>query len=329
MKITPIFPKFNFTGSIIDAHIHYGNEEKYNIDKLLTFFNREYDGDKVEIGIISNLDCMHGKNSTKNEITGNEELLKAIEKHEEKFVPLAVCMPNNGNVSNIQKVFEKNQGKFKGLKFHPEGESLSASDKKYEPYLQFAQDNKLPCLFHCEIPWKQYSHGWDLIEQHKELSSPRKIYEAARKIPNTPVVMAHLGGGGKKVHQIALDTMLKSIEKGDAKLYADISWADCDDKNRDFLIKTIKTLKNTSKGDMTNRLMFGTDAPIGDYEKTQEYNHNGDVVQISGKQYYEKQVREIKQAIKNNFEEKEANKLIEDIFYNNAKKLYIDKEWNS
>lgn len=66
-----------------------------------------------------------------------------------------------------------------------------------------------------------------------------------------------------ETYKSAVDIMVESIENNSAKLYADISWVNADTTEKPDIIEAIKMLKNTSKGDKTDRLLFGTDAPIG------------------------------------------------------------------
>ena len=77
-------------------------------------------------------------------------------------------------------------------------------------------------------------------------------------------------------------------------------------------------MKNTSKGDKTDRLLFGTDAPIGRFGGNGE---NG----LKPYEAYQKVVTDVKNAIKNAFSQKEADELIEKIFYKNADNLFFSK----
>jgi predicted TIM-barrel fold metal-dependent hydrolase len=224
------------------------------------------------------------------------------------LLPLAVCQPKTGSIDKIKQLFEENPDKFIGLKFHPDGHELIASDVKYEPYLKFAQKEKLPCLFHCGIGWD----GDRLVEESRRYSSPEAIYQAAKKIPDTPVILAHLGAGGPVVHKKAISVLLESLKNNDAKLYADISWVDCDTKEKPTIVGSIKDLKERHALD---RLLFGTDAPIGEFETLKEYG---------GPVFYSNLVAEIKNAIKNDRNlSSDANDIIDKLFYRNAEALFL------
>ncbi len=81
------------------------------------------------------------------------------------------------------------------------------------------------------------------------------------------------------------------------------------------LVEIIKRLKNTSKGNMTNRILFGTDAPIARF-------HSDNAEKI-----YKNYICDIHSAIKKNFPA-EADELTDKIFYENAKKLFFPEKRN-
>ena len=98
----------------------------------------------------------------------------------------------------------------------------------------------------------------------------------------------------------AIKLMVDSIENNKAKLYVDTSWLELDE-----IILLIDSLKNTSRGDFTNRILWATDTPVG------EINQN--------KNYYQDRLSNFKQIILNNYNDKN---LLENILFNNAKKLF-------
>ena len=84
------------------------------------------------------------------------------------------------------------------------------------------------------------------------------------------------------------------IKKNNAKLYVDISWVGIDDYKNDTrhmekLVGIIKKLKNSSKGDMTERILFGTDIPIARYGEAE------------GTKIYGDYIKDISKAIKKEF----------------------------
>ncbi len=306
-----------FKGQIIDAHGHIGTFERggtaFSVNHLDEFLKRPLsNGDTISKIIVSNLDCMVGGGKL-DEYTGNMNTLRMCQDNVE-YSPLAVAMPHKGSVAQIEKLLKDNPDSFIGLKFHPDCYALKATDELYVPYLKLAEKHKLPSLFHCGINWE----NGELVDDARRFSDPKAVYQAAKKIPNTPVIMAHLGAGGEKVHQKAIDVLLESIKNGDAKLYADISWVDCDTAEKPTIIKVIKALKNNEKGDFLDRLLFGSDVPIAEFEK----GKNG----LSGLQYYDKMVNDIQNAIKKEFGD-DSVLIIDRVFYKNAQELFYDRNW--
>ena len=72
-----------------------------------------------------------------------------------------------------------------------------------------------------------------------------------------------MGLGGDKAHEAGIKTLIDSIENGDAKLYADLAWVDWDNPAKPHIVEVVDKLLHSSKGDKTERLLFGTDAPLG------------------------------------------------------------------
>ena len=171
--------------------------------------------------------------------------------------------------------------------------------------MKLAEKYNKPCLFHSEV---LFDETGNILRNG--VSDPDIIYETAKKFPNVPVILGHMGAGGDKAHKVGINTLLKSIENDDAKLYADLSWVDWDNPIKPNIIDVIDKLLHSSKGDMTSRLLFGTDAPLGAFgEKA-----------LKRQGAYDDNIRNIKNVIKNNFGD-DSNKLISRIFYRNSKKL--------
>ena len=305
MKVNSI-SNFVFKGKIIDSHGHIGswNEgnslKNYNNDIDVLIKNNLENGDTVEKMIISNLDCMSKKSASEfisNEVIGNRNLLE-FAKNNPKIAPLATCQPGFGDVKNIAKLISENQDKFVGLKFHPEQLQIPVDNIAYEPYLKFAQENKLACLFH---------------SGSSAVSNPELIQKMAKKFPETKFVIAHwgaeCGGNYDKVTNIIID----SAKNKNSKIYADISWVDCNDKAKPTLKKIIKQLKEAGAMD---RILFGSDAPLGRFGGNGE---NG----LSPRRAYSELVNDIKTMIKGEFEPKEAEEIIDMIFYKNSKELFF------
>lgn len=301
----------SFRGKIIDSHVHCGKwtNDLFSTNDVLEFFNRRFnDGkDTVDRVIISNLDCIiNTKNKIpyKDELSGNLELIKKCLTND-KLLPFVVCQPGHGAAENIELLLNRYPKLIRGLKFHPACLNLPANDVKYIPYMKLAEKYNKPCLFHSEVITDSNNNFI-----RTGVSDPEYIYETARMFPSVSVILGYMGLGGREAHEIGIKTLMKSIDNGDAKLYADLAWVDWDNPAKPHIVDVIDKLLHSSKGDKTERLLFGTDAPLGVFgEKALKQNDA-----------YEKNIKNIKQAIKNNFGD-DANKIISRIFYRNSKKL--------
>ena len=286
--------------------------------------------DKIEKMFVSNLDCMvrnhpdmtkssitsNGTPFLSDEIKGNLDLYNKY-KSNPNYVLYATCQPSFGNPQNIEKVLKIAPDKFKGLKFHPKQLDLKADAPGYDGYLELARKYKLPCLFHSQVNL-DYTEGIEKVVQDFskfDKSDPEFIYNLAKRHPTVPIIMAHTGAGGKLAHQKAIDILLKSIDNKDAKLYCDISWVDFENdlpsKTPTTIINLIKKLKEKNSLD---RILFGTDAPLGYY---------GEKSIISPSKAYKITVDNIKTAIRENFGT-ESDLIINKIFYENAHKLFFE-----
>lgn len=310
-NLTNTYKKPNFNGKIIDSHVHCGKwtNDLFSTNDVLDFFSKKLNRgkDTVDRVIISNLDCIiNGKNNSPymDELSGNLKLLKKC-LNNDKLLPFVVCQPGHGVAENIEILLKEYPTLIKGLKFHPACLDLPANDVKYIPYMKLAEKYNKPCLFHSEIITDSNNNF-----VRTGVSDPEYIYETARQFPNVPVILGHMGLGGPKAHEAGIETLINSINRGDAKLYADLAWVDWDNPAKPHIVEVVDKLLHSSKGDKTERLLFGTDAPLGVFgEKA-----------LKQKNAYENNINNIKQAIRDNFGD-DANKIISRIFYRNSKKL--------
>lgn len=324
MNVTRI-EGISFMRNIIDSHVHIGkhNGKTYTKEQLDVFVKSDLpNNDRLEKLLVSDIDVLY---SVKDEYNGNKSALELFSKSD-RYEVFASCSPKDGNVENIKRLYKEYPNRFIGLKFHPTFQNLDPLDEKYFPYMEFANENKIPCLFHSAV---LVDKNGKLIKDKLEVSDPEKIYKLAKKYKDTPIVMAHLGAGWEESHDKAINILVESIKKGDANLYADISWVDIglprkkgefiegDYRAKDHIIKAIKRLKGIGDkdwnyGDQSFRLMFGSDAPLDRFSTD------------CAREEYTAFVNDIKHAIQTDKDLAEnSEKIIDDIFYNNAKNLYL------
>ncbi len=267
---------------IIDAHTHIGNSfwGQFSPEYLL-----DITGDDIDILICSNLEGIDSYTG-KDEIKCNLEMLNASKKYP-KIKPLAICeVDRTENADKIRKLLSEHS-EFVGLKFHPEFTKLAADSDKYDDYLKAAREFKKPCLYHSGHIKSRFS-------------SPELIYKKAKQFPEVPVILGHLSTTTRECHERAIEIMVESIENETATLYADVSWVGVEDS-----IMLIEKLKNTKCGDFTNRILWASDVPVGEFNQKREL--------------YLKNLAEFQTGIYEHFKDKE---LLNNLMYGNAAKLF-------
>ena len=273
---------------IIDSHTHYGLGSpwgSFTPEQVL-----EIIGDNVDYIICSNLEGIESLNY-KSELDCNLDMIRVAKKYK-KILPLAVCQVDRSLDNRTMRFLLTEYPQFLGLKFHPECEKLPASSPKYDKYLELAREFKKPCLFHSGHIKSRFS-------------SPALIYEKAKEFPDVPVILGHLSTGPKDSHIEAIKILLHSIETESATLYCDISWMDFGTGNMEDVIILTEALKNTSKGDFTSRILWASDAPVGEFNQTNEL--------------YRKNLDNFKVKIGSHFEDEN---LVNNILYFNSRDLY-------
>ncbi len=306
-----------FQAKIIDGHTHLGKwgDNHYSIESLDKFVKEPINisirgiksQDTIEKMVVSSAFVLSDNGRSTDELSGNEQLLKIIDKKKE-YIPIAVCQPNKtgGDTSKIKQLFENNPNKFKGLKFHPTALPMDNERdffKAYEPYMNFAKNKKLPCFFHCQ---GGQADAWN-------------IYELAQKTPEVPVVLGHSGSIANNEiinRENAIKVFEDSLKTKKANIYMDLSWVDWNEQGfpsqeqRD--IKRILTVAKENNG--LNKVLFGTDAPLGCFGEWESPHFNN-------KTCYENTVSYLKTTIADLFG-KNAPKVMNNVFYENSRKLY-------
>lgn len=256
---------------IIDSHTHYGIGSpwgSYSPESVLDII-----GDSVDYLICSNLEGIDSI-YLKSELDCNLDMIRTAKKYK-KFLPLAVCQVDKSLDCHVMRFLLTEYPKFIGLKFHPECEKLPANSPKYDKYMKLAQEFKKPCLFHSGHIKSRFS-------------SPELIYEKAKQFSDVPVILGHLSTGPKESHEAAIEILLDSIVTESATLYCDTSWIDFGSGNMEDVIMLIEALKTTPKGDYTNRILWASDAPVGEFNQTNElYRKNLDNFKVKIGSYFQ------------------------------------------
>lgn len=276
---------------IIDSHVHYGRGSAWGnfppefLNNLLK---------SVDYAVCSNLEGIESV-YFKDEENTNLDMLEVSRKYP-KLKPLAVCQPNITNNSDTIRTLLESHKEFIGLKLHPECMKLPADSEKYDKYLELAREFKKPCLYHSGHIKSRFS-------------SPALIYKKAQEFPGVPVILGHLSTGPKQSHVEAIEILLDSIENDRATLYVDTSWIDFAferlNESMEDTLMLIEALRNTKKGDYTHRILWASDAPVG------EFNHE--------ETSYSRNIEVFKLRVMERFRDEE---LLQNLLSGNVRKLY-------
>lgn len=318
----------SFKARINEAHTHSGawpcdkanftSETIHNLfkDSFEVNINGKVQADEVEKVLLSNLACLDISNGKPpaDELKGNQELIDSC-KGFSKLKPLVVCQPEWGSAKNIETILQDNPQNVYGFKLHPR-QTGAGLHPNYEAYLKLAEKYNMPCVFHSGA----VGTG----------SDPNLIYKLAQKTPKVPVVLYHmsLAPAGKvadlsseekykrdlfgqedkyiwdvreKWNNDGIDVVSRALKAKDANLYLEISWV-----KPETVVHAIKQVGE-------DRVIFGTDAPLGEFINKSNYaNH----------------VAKIKSAIQNSFEPHRAEEIIDKVFYKNTQEIFFEKNWS-
>ncbi len=215
---------------IIDVHAHIGEFKGFDLslNSLLSTMSES----KIEYAFISNIDgaALSGVTADGDEVTVNEKTAKVASENP-KLKPLFWAKPGaKGASAETAEKFLRDK-KFYGIKFHPDFNNFPANSESVIPYLRLCEKYKVPALFHCG---------------GSSRSSAGVIYQAAKKFPNVPFVLYHMGFNTQ--HDEAINVAKEAKTKKDALIYLEISHVEASD-----IIRAIKAVG-------ADRVIFGTDA---------------------------------------------------------------------
>jgi predicted TIM-barrel fold metal-dependent hydrolase len=195
--------------------------DKYQIDFALVsnLEGCEVDGDQVPIPL--------DQQFSQREI--NEKVLRLVRSHADRLGALMWIKPvTEGCTREFAEMVAENRDVIYGLKVHPYLSKLPFDTPEVEAYVQLAEQHDLVVVTHTA------SDGD---------SSPRAVYEVARRHPSVNFVLYHLGLGTD--NQEAIDLIARQ-----PNLYGDCCWV-----TPEHTLQAIHTCGS-------DKILFGTDNPI-------------------------------------------------------------------
>lgn len=259
---------------IIDSHAHIGKILDLDMPKdVLIESMKKY---KIDFSLVSSVeaaeydgDCQPINASLqKNQVVLNTDLINYVMDNKTLLGALIWCKPHAELINEaFENLIAKNINMIYGLKFHPFHSQLAFNDERMEPYFELARKYNLPIVTHTANSYE---------------SSPKLVYEVAKKYPEIDFVMVHMGLVTDNLEAIELISNLPN-------LYGDTTWV----KPENVLLAIKKC--------GTNKILFGTDNPI-------------DGIDTLGKQNYQEIIHNFKSILS----DEEYKKLM----YKNAQRVF-------
>lgn len=235
----------------VDCHAHLGSFRGYDLREstLLAGLGRH----GVALALVSNIDgaAVPGRTRDLDEDEANRVTAAAVRRHPDRLRGLLWARPPDGGADVLEPFLEETLSDtprwtrrvFVGLKLHPEMNAFAADDPRVDPYMELCRRAGLPVVVHCDGSVDEASAG--------------RIHALARRHPEVPVVLYHMGFGGP--HEPAIRAAEEALASGDARLYLETAQADPDG--------VVEALERVGP----ERVLFGTDATYYGREHYERY----------------------------------------------------------
>lgn len=264
---------------IIDTHVHIGQSLNFDMKEEDVLYSLEKYG--IDVAVVSNTEAASHDHDRKllpaglqiGQVECLKRALKFARENPGRIYLQHWVKPMEEISPELKRLIEANLDVIRGIKFHPYHAGAAFTDESCEKYVRLAAEYGLPCISHTGT-------GFD--------DNPKRLFEMAKKYPETPFVMVHLGLGSDNSEAIELCSSQKN-------LYGDTTWVS--------VKSTLEFIKKC--GD--ERIMFGSDSPI-DGKDTYAFNYKGD--------------RSLYQEYFNEFKSMVSDETYSNIMYKNAARLF-------
>ena len=234
---------------IIDTHLHEGTQGSFSLsyDSLI----RQMDKNNIDKGLVSPVTaCEYQPDKDElfpeqiPQITANQVLLKKIAQSNGRLYLSFWCKPaTEKNTMDVYDFIRRNRSLIRGMKFHPFYSRMPLEDQRYVPYIEMAEQLRLPVSVHTAAD---------------SLSCPEQLLAMANRHPAVPFIMVHMGLFTDN------EQAIQCLGRAD-NLYGDTTWVP--------LPKVEKAMLRCG----SRKILFGSDAPI-DGEKS--YDFYADLLKI-------------------------------------------------
>lgn len=264
---------------IIDTHVHIGQSLNFDMREEDVLYSLTKYG--IDVAVVSNCEAASHDHQRKllpkglqtSGIDCLKRSLKFARENPHKIYLQHWVKPMEDITFELKELIEANIDVIKGIKFHPYHAGVAFTDESCEKYVRLATEYGLPCISHTGTEFDD---------------NPKRLFEMAKKYPETPFVMVHLGLGSDNKEAIELC-------KSQKNLYGDTTWV------------SVKSALEFINKCGSERIMFGSDSPI-DGKDTYAFNYKGD--------------RSLYQEYFNEFRKLVSGEDYDNIMYKNAARLF-------
>jgi predicted TIM-barrel fold metal-dependent hydrolase len=220
---------------IIDAHAHIGHWE--TSDFTPEYVIRLMRGSGVDLALVSNLE---GIGRDTDQTQANERTRQAVLAYPDKLRGLVWINPwlADRALKDARGCLEAG---FVGLKFHPFHNSFYFHSPHVRPFVQLAREYQAPVAVHTAFD---------------DYSRPEYVVAVAAEFSDVKFILFH---AGLNPPDAATGIQVFQQAAAHSNLYTDISWLDLDRLHQAMDIMPIE------------RLLFGTDVPLGGEEHYRDY----------------------------------------------------------
>lgn len=235
---------------VIDCHAHVGRFRGYDLDEETLLANLRRHG--IALALVSNIDgaAVEGRTADVDEEEANARAEAVVRRHPRLLRGLLWCRPTDGSARALEPFLDRTidgggwtRRLFVGLKLHPEMNHFPADDPAVDPYMVLARREALPVVVHCD--------------GSVEDASAERIFALARRHPDVPVVLYHMGMGGP--HGPAIEAAREARRAGSALLHLETAQADP--------AAVLEAVERVG----ADRVLFGTDATYFGRHHYEEY----------------------------------------------------------
>lgn len=234
---------------IIDSHTHISiyNNNATSLKESFNLLLNKMQKNGIDYAIIIPDNIENSKN-----IADLDKAIKLVGKRKNLFLlgSPQIIQRGSSELEKYKKLLEK--GRIKGIKFFPGHDPYYPTDKRCLPYYRLCQKLDVPILFHTgENSGDSKCAKWN---------DPKYIAEIAKKYPKLKIIITHF-------YWPKLDYCYK-ITKDISNIYFELAaLADTEVIEKSGGLEKIKEVLKKTISDKPDKVIFGTDWPMGKIKK--------------------------------------------------------------